>query len=96
MNKPYDLHERTFLFAKNVRFFVFEMEKSIINYDDCKQVIRSSESIGANYIEANENLSEKDFIYRLKICRKEAKETIYWLELLQATSKKTIIKRFKL
>lgn len=48
-----------------------------------KQVIRSSGSVGANYIEANEALSKKDFVLRIKICRKEAKETRYWLSLME-------------
>lgn len=46
-----------------------------------KQLIRSSGSQAANYIEANESMSKKDFIYRIKICRKEAKETSLWLRL---------------
>ncbi len=48
-----------------------------------KQVIRASGSVGANYIEANEALSKKDFIMRVKICRKEAKESRYWLMLIE-------------
>lgn len=52
------------------------------NIEDGKQLIRSSGSIGANYIEANESLSKKDFMMRIKISRKEAKESIYWLRLL--------------
>ena len=47
-----------------------------------RQLIRASSSIGANYIEANESLSEKNFIMRIKICRKEAKESRYWLRLI--------------
>jgi len=46
-----------------------------------KQLIRSSSSVGANYTEANEALNKKDFVLRIKICRKEAKKTIYWLKL---------------
>lgn len=46
--------------------------------DDVKQLLRASGSIGANYIEENEHLSKKDFVNRTKICRKEAKETMYW------------------
>lgn len=46
-----------------------------------KQLMRSAGSVGANYIEANESLSRKDFLMRVKICRKEAKESCYWLEL---------------
>ena len=47
-----------------------------------KQVVRSSGSVGANHIEANESLSKKDFLMRVKICRKEAKESRYWLRLV--------------
>ena len=85
-NKTYDLEERTFLFAKKVRLFIKNLDKSISNFEDAKQVVRSSGSIGANYIEANESLSNKDFIYRVKISRKEAKESIYWLRLINETN----------
>ena len=81
-DKPYDLEERTFLFARNVRRFIRGLKNDYTLIDDCKQVIKSSGSIGANYIEANENLGEKDLRFRLKISRKEAKETVYWLRLL--------------
>jgi len=74
--KKYDLEERTLLFAKKVKLFV----KTFFEYT--KQIIRSSASVGANYIEANESMSKKDFVMRVKICRKEAKETIYWLNLI--------------
>lgn len=83
--KAYDLEERTFAFAKNVRTVVQVLPKTLMSIDDVKQVIRSSGSVGANYIEANEALSKKDFILRIKICRKEAKETSFWLKLLQET-----------
>ena len=86
MTKPYDLEERTFQFAKEVRVFIKTLEKTIANNDDAKQVIRSSGSIGSNYIEANESLSKKDFVFRLKISRKEAKESIYWLKLIDETN----------
>lgn len=82
MFKPYNLEERTFLFAKNVRDLVYTLSYSIPNNEDGKQLIRSSGSIAANYIEANQHLSDKDFDYRVKICRKEAKETVLWLNLL--------------
>ncbi len=81
-SKLYDLEERTFKFAQSVRVFIRELPRTISNIEDGKQLIRSSGSIGANYIEANESLSRKDFIMRIKICRKEAKESIYWLKLL--------------
>ena len=86
-NKPKnDLEERTARFAKNVRAFVRKLPKSIIYIEDGRQVVRSSGSVGANYIEANESLSKKDFVMRAKICRKEAKETRYWLQMFENLS----------
>lgn len=84
--KPYDLEERTFQFAKDVRVFVKTLNNSIANKEDIKQVVRSSGSIGANYIEANESLSKKDFVFRAKISRKEAKESVYWLRLIKESN----------
>ena len=75
-SKPiYDLEERTYQFAKDVRLFVKTLPKTVANIEDGKQVIKASGSVGANYIEANESLSKKDFKMRIKICRKEANET---------------------
>mgnify|MGYP001494999389 CR=1 FL=1 len=85
-NKQYDLEDRTFAFAANARVFVKEIPKTLSNIEDSKQLIRASGSIGANYIEANEALSKKDFILRVKICRKEAKEARYWLRLIETNS----------
>ncbi len=79
--KRYDLEERTLLFAKSVRDFVRKLPKTIANIEDGRQVLRASGSVGANYIEANESLSKKDFVFRIKVCRKEAKECRYWLGL---------------
>jgi four helix bundle protein len=59
--KIFDLEERTFQFAKEVRIFIKKLSKTIANYEDIKQLVRSSGSIAANYIEANEKLSDKDF-----------------------------------
>lgn len=85
-SKQYDLEERTFLFVHNVRTFIKELQKTIANIEDGKQVIRSSGSVAANYIEANESLSKKDFIYRIKICRKEAKESRLFLRLIETNN----------
>jgi len=86
-SKPaYDLEERTFQFAKSVRLFTKTLPKTISNVEDGKQVIRSSGSVGANYREANESLSKKDFLMRIKISRKEAKESVYWLRLINETN----------
>jgi four helix bundle protein len=82
----YDLEERTFQFAKNVRIWVKSLPKTISNIEDVKQLVRASGSVGANYIEANESLSKKDFVFRIKICRKESKESGYWLRLILETN----------
>jgi len=75
MDKPYNLEERTFLFAKNCRVYIRMLSKITSNIEDGKQLVRSSGSVGANYIEANEKLGDKNFKFRLKISRKEAKES---------------------
>ena len=80
-NKPYDLEERTFQFAKKAFKYFKNLSRNSVNIEVGKQGIRSSGSIGANFIEANEAFSRKDFVMRIKISRKEAKETIYWLKL---------------
>ena len=86
-SKPvYDLEERTFKFAREVRIFIKVLPKTTSNIEDAKQVVRSSGSVGANYIEANESLSKKDFLMRIKICRKEAKESAYFLRLITETN----------
>lgn len=83
---PYDLEERTFQFAKDVRIFLKTVPNTIANQEDSRQLIRSSGSVGANYREANEALSRKDFVYRMRVSRKEAKESIYWLRLIHSTN----------
>lgn len=80
--KRYDLEERTEEFARRFGEFVEALPKTMSNLEYGKQLIRSSGSVGANYIEANEALSKKDFIMRIKICRKESKESRYWLHLV--------------
>ena len=91
--KRFDLEERTFAFAKRCRAFIKRLIKTIANIEDARQLVRSSGSVGANYIEANESLSKKDFICRIKICRKEAKETRYWLRLVEASEQTGIERR---
>ena len=81
--KPYDLSERTLGFAKAVRELIRQYPKNHLYENDIGQLIKSSGSVGANYIEANESLGKKDFRMRLKISRKEAKESEYWLKLLK-------------
>ena len=86
-SKVYDLEDRTLIFAKEVRTFVKKLPKTTANIEDGKQLIKASGSVGSNYIEANEALSKKDFIMRIKICRKEAKESRYWLRLIDSCNK---------
>jgi four helix bundle protein len=80
--KQYDLEERTLAFAGMVRKFVKKLPKTIANIEDIRQLVKASGSVGANYIEGNEALSKKDFRMRIKICRKESKESRYWLRLV--------------
>lgn len=83
MYKPFDLEERTFLLARDCRVYIQKLPKTISNIEDGKQLVRASGSVGANYIEANEKLGDKDLSFRLKIARKEAKESKYWIRLLE-------------
>ena len=84
--KRYDLEERTFAFARRVRAFVKKLPRTLANAEDSRQLVKASGSVGANYIEANESLSKKDFLMRAKICRKEAKESHFFLRLLDTAS----------
>jgi len=83
----YDLEERTAKFAKNTRTLVKKIPKTIENVEDGRQLIRSSGSVAANYIEANECVGDDDFIYRNRLCKKEAKESRLWLSLLDLYNK---------
>ena len=90
--KQYDLEERTYEFAQKARNFIRKLPKTIGNVEDGSQLVRSSGSIGANYIEANEALSKKDFLVRIKISRKEAKESRFWLRLVDTGNKEDLEK----
>ena len=91
-SKQYDLEERTFQFARKCRDFVKKMPRTITNIEYGKQLTRSSGSQAANYIEANESLSKKDFVHRIKICRKEAKESRLWLRLYDVSDNQQLEK----
>ncbi len=80
--KRRDLEDRTFRFAESVRTFVKQLPRSLSNAEDVRQLVRASGSVAANWIEADEALSKKDFVMRVKICRKEAKESRLFLRLL--------------
>ena len=85
--KTFNLEDRTYEFARDCRFLVKDLNRTISNIEDGKQLVRSSGSVGANYIEGNEKLGNKDLIFRIKISRKEAKESEYWLKLLKDLNK---------
>lgn len=81
-SKPYDLEERTLLFGRRIIRLCKALPKDVVNRRLCDQLIRSGTSLGANYREANETDTKRDFQNRIRIAKKEAKETIYWLELV--------------
>lgn len=86
IKKQYDLEDRTFNFAKRIRLLVKKLPRTLNNLQDCSQLVRSSGSVGANYIEANESVSKKDFLLRIKISRKESKESRFWLSLIDTNN----------
>jgi four helix bundle protein len=89
MNK-YDLEERTAVFGENVILFARGIKLDEINKPLIRQIVRSSTSIGANYMEADGGVSKKDFRNKIGICKKEAKETKHWLRMIsKANPEKT-------
>jgi four helix bundle protein len=89
--KPYDLEERTEEFARCVRRFVKRLPRTVANFEDIKQFVKASGSVGANYIEANEALGRNDFLMRIRIAKKEAKESAYWLRLMDCGTNEEVI-----
>lgn len=81
-NSNFDLEERTLEFGKKIITICQKLPKNIINQKLIAQIIRSGTSPGSNYREANESDTKKDFKYKIGLCRKESKETSYWLKLL--------------
>ncbi len=81
-NKPYDLEERTYAFALEIRLFFRNTKWDPVSWPDLKQLLRSSGSVAANYVEARESISPDDHLYRLRICKKEARESGLWLRLI--------------
>lgn len=83
----FDLEERTLAFAQMVQDFTKKLPYTPANKVYINQVIRSSGSVGANYLEANDALGSGDFLKHMRISRKEAKETAYWLRLVDVGNK---------
>ena len=84
---PEILQNRLIKFAQRCRILTSKLPKNSYNIIYSNQLNRSSSSPGANYIEAIEASSTKEFILRLKICRKETKESNYWLVLIETSNK---------
>ena len=82
IQKVYDLEERTAKFGENIIDLCKSLPKNIINIPLINQLIKSSTSIGANYMEADGAESGKDFRHKIAICKKEAKETRHWLRMI--------------
>ena len=92
INNKYDLEERTLEFSKEIIRLCKSLPKNIITIPLIGQLIRSGTAIGANYIEANEALSKKDFAMRVKISKKEAKESRFWISLTQPSKEEINIR----
>ena len=82
-NRKFDLGERTFEFSKRLIRFLKSLPKDPLLQTLILQAIRSGTSVGANYREADGSESKRDFIHKIMICKKEVKETLYWLGLIQ-------------
>ena len=95
-DKNYDLEKRTLEFSENVILFVRSLKKDIVNNPIIRQLVRSSTSVGANYHEANGASSRKDFRNKIYLCKKEARETKYWIELIAKTNPESKINAIKL
>ncbi len=80
------LEERAYQFSKAVRLFARTLPRTLANVEDEKQLVNASGCAGANYIEASEALSNKDFVVRAKISRKKVRESRYWLRLINETN----------
>jgi four helix bundle protein len=81
-SNKYNLEERTAVFGENIISFCKSIKQDTINKPIINQLIRSGTSIGANYCEANNASSKKDFRNKIFICKKEAQETKYWLRMI--------------
>lgn len=81
-DKPYNLEERTYAFALEIRLFLRNTIWDPVSWSDIKQLLRSSGSVAANYVESIEAISPDDCVYRLRFCKKESRESGLWLQLI--------------
>jgi four helix bundle protein len=91
VNSFNELENRCLEFSLNVKSFCSDVKQDMIHQDYILQVIRSSAAIGSNIIEANEKLGEDNLIHKMKIARKESKETIYWLHHFDETEERDFL-----
>jgi len=84
--REFDLAERTALFGESIIQFVGAIRRDDVKGPLIRQLVRAATSIGANYTEADEAGSKKEFRYRISVCCREARETQYWLRMLAAAS----------
>ncbi len=82
MNEKYDLVNRVEIFGTTIISFSKLIPKNVINLPLISQFIRSGTSVGANYSEADDAESRKDYIHKVGIAKKEARETAYWLKMI--------------
>lgn len=80
--RKFDLEERTSTFGECVIDFAKLIRKDVITLPLISQIVRSGTSVGANYMEADCAESKKDFEHKIGICKKEAKETRYWVRMI--------------
>lgn len=85
----FDLHERTALFGEAVIAFAKSLPTTAVTRDMITQLVNCATSVGANYHEANEGVSKKDFRNKIGICRKEASEAKFWLRMMVAAVPET-------
>jgi four helix bundle protein len=81
---PNDLEERTACFGETVVRFASSIRPSAVNSPLISQLVRAGTSVGANYVEADEADTRKDFIYKIGLCKRESRETGHWLRMLLA------------
>jgi len=95
-NAKYDLENRTTRFSEDIIVFLKNIKKDTINTPLINQLVKSATSIGANYFEANGAASKRDFKNKICICKKEARETKYWLQLIAKSNpeKKNACRKF--
>ncbi len=82
--KPYDLEERTALFGEDVICFAKRIPLSQVNRSLIDQVVRAGTGIGANFCEADDSESKRDFKHKIRLCRKESRETKHWMRMIAA------------